>query len=192
MVSANTGIRLLKDLIQKVPAVSDAVSRSKEVIESTYLQVGKLVLFKLIHDSLHVIEIECLRPMQAGGAACRVRPFRVRFAGEARRIQDAVQERGWNGPVCDDLTDRLASATEALEAAVEAPGEAAYGLAIGELNGLLSGMAPQLDLGIAEAAAGLNLDRLLELMMRVRDTLPAQAAGKDPELDPFEIGRAHV
>jgi len=181
----DTGLRLLKDLIAERPPVGDAVSRSKEVIESTYLQIGKLVLFKRIHDALHVIEIECLRPMQAGGATSRLRPFKIRFAGEARQIQEAIQEKGLNAVLRGDLTDRLDSAAAALETAVKTPGEAAYGLAVNELDALLSGMPMQLDLGIAEAAAGLNLDRLVELMTRVRDTLPP---GNDPELEPFVQG----
>ncbi|MEA2560155.1 MAG: hypothetical protein QOH06_1659 [Acidobacteriota bacterium] len=185
VVSVNTGIRLLKDMIAKMPAVADAVSRSKEVIENTYSQVGKLVLFKRIHDSLHVIEADCLRPIQAGGPTGRLRPFKIRFAGEARRIQEAIQEREWKSALRDDLVDRLDSATAALETAVEAPGEAAYGRVVGELSGFLSGVSPQLDAGIAEAAAALNLDRLLELMGRVKETLPSPAAGKDPELEPF-------
>ncbi len=188
VVSANTGIRLLKDLITKVPAVADAVSRSKEVIENTYSQVGKLVLFKRVHDSLHVIEVDCLRPIQAGGPTGRLRPFKIRFAGEARRIQEAIQGKELNAVLRDDLVERLDSTTAALETAVEAPSGAAHGRVVGELNGLLSGVSPQLDVGIAEAAAGLNLDRLLELMGRVRDTLPSPAAGKDPELEPFVQG----
>ena len=188
VVSANTGIRLLKDLIAKVPAVADAVSRSKEVIENTYSQVGKLVLFKRLHDSLHVIEVDCLRPIQAGGPMGRLRPFKIRFAGEARRIQEAIQGKELNAVLRGDLVDRLDSATAALETAVEAPSEAAYGRVVGELNGLLTGMSPRLDVGIAEAAAGLNLDRLLELMGRVRDTLPSPVAGKDLELEPFVQG----
>lgn len=188
VVSANTGIRLLKDLIAKVPAVADAVSRSKEVIENTYSQVGRLVLFKVIHDSLHTIEVDCLRPIQAGGPTGRLRPFKIRFAGEARRIQEAIQGKEWNAVLRDDLVERLDAATAALETAVEAPSEASYGRVVGELNGFLSGMSPQLDVGIAEAAAGLNLDRLLELMGRVKDTLPSPAAGKDPELEPFVQG----
>lgn len=188
VVSANTGIRLLKDLIAKVTAVADAVSRSKEVIENTYSQVGRLVLFKRIHDSLHVVEVDCLRPIQAGGPMGRLRPFKIRFAGEARRIQEAIQGKELNAVLRDDLLERLDSATAALETAVDAPSEAAHGRVVGELNGLLSGVSPQLDVGIAEAAAGLNLDRLLELMGRVRDTLPSPAAAKDPELEPFVQG----
>lgn len=116
VVSANTGIRLLKDLITKVPPVADAVSRSKEVIENTYSQVGRLVLFKRIHDSLHVIEIDCLRPIQAGGPTGRLRPFKIRFAGEARRIQEAIQGKELNAVLRDDLVDRLDSTTAALAA----------------------------------------------------------------------------
>lgn len=188
VVSVNTGIRLLKDLITTRPAVADAVSRSKEVIENTYSQVGKLVLFKVIHDSLHTIEVDCLRPIQAGGPTGRLRPFKIRFAGEARRIQEAIQEKEWKSVLRDDLIDRLDSATAALEAAVETPSEAAYGRIVGELSGFLSGVSPQLDVGIAEAAAALNLDRLLERMGRVKETLPSPAAGKDPELEPFVQG----
>jgi hypothetical protein len=186
VVSWSTGIRLLKDLMTERPAVADAVSRSKEVIENTYSQVGRLVLFKVIHDSLHTIEVDCLRPIQAGGPAGRLRPFKIRFAGEARRIQEAIQAKEFNTVLRDDLVERLDSTTAALETAVEAPSEAAYGRVVGELNGLLSGVSPQLDMGIAEAAAGLKLDRLLELMGRVRDTLPA--AGKAPEVEPFVQG----
>jgi hypothetical protein len=188
VVSASTVIRLLKDLMTERPAVADAVSRSKEVIENTYSQLGRLVLFKRIHDSLHDIEVDCLRPIQAGGPTGRLRPFKIRFAGEARRIQEAIQEKEFNAVLRDDLVERLDSTTAALETAVQAPSEAAYGRVLGELNGLLSGVSPQLDMRIAEAAAGLNLDRLLELMGRVRDTLPPPAAGKAPELEPFVQG----
>ncbi|HEY2290721.1 MAG TPA: toll/interleukin-1 receptor domain-containing protein [Thermoanaerobaculia bacterium] len=188
VVSASTVIRLLKDLMTERPAVADAVSRSKEVIENTYSQLGRLVLFKRIHDSLHDIEVDCLRPIQAGGPTGRLRPFKIRFAGEARRIQEAIQEKEFNAVLRDDLVERLDSTTAALETAVQAPSEAAYGRVLGELNGLLSGVSPPMDMRIAEAAAGLNLDRLLELMGRVRDTLPPPAAGKAPELEPFVQG----
>jgi hypothetical protein len=60
VASAKTGIELLKDLMVRVPAVADAVTRSKEVIENSYHQLGKLELFKKLHDALHAIEFECL------------------------------------------------------------------------------------------------------------------------------------
>jgi hypothetical protein len=42
---ANTGIRLLSDLVAHNRAVADAVGRSREVIQNTYRQVGRLELF---------------------------------------------------------------------------------------------------------------------------------------------------
>jgi TIR domain len=190
VASANTGIRLLKELLVKVPAVADAVSRSKEVIENTYRQVGKLELFKMIHDALHTIEFECLRPMQAGGVASRLRPFKMTFAGQARRIHEAIQRRELNAMMRDDLIDRLdldrlEPVAEAFQAAVDVLSEAAYGQVVSALNGLLSGAPPKLDDGIADAARELNLDRLVELMTTVRNTLSAVAAGHDAELEPF-------
>src|SRR6185295_15747374 len=121
VTAAKTGISLLKDLMTQEPAVADAVSRSKEVIENTYAQVGKLVLFKVIHDSLHTIEVECLRPIQAGGPAGRLRPFKIRFAGEARRILEAMERKDWSAVLRDDLLDRLDSTSAALETAVDEP-----------------------------------------------------------------------
>ena len=94
VVSAETGIRLLKDLMMNTPRIADAVSRSRELIENTYRQLGKLEIFKAIHDALHTIEFECLRPMQEGNTAGRVRPFKITYATEARRIQERVQGTG--------------------------------------------------------------------------------------------------
>jgi SEFIR domain len=181
--SLNTGIHLLKDLITEVPAIADALSRSKEVIESTYRQVGNLELYKIIHDALHNIEFECLRPMQEGGAVTRLRPFKVRFDLQARRILEGIQGREITTPLRDDLLDRLNSIAVAFQASVDTPCEAAYGCAVGELNGLLSGVSPQLDYGISVTATELNLDRLVELMTTVRGRLPESPAAHDPALE---------
>jgi SEFIR domain len=181
--SLNSGIYLLKDLITKVPAIADAVSRSKEVIQSTHRQVGNLELFKIIHDALHNIEFECLRPMQEGGAVTRLRPFKVRFDGQARRILEGIQGREITTPLRDDLLDRLGSIAVAFQVSVDTPSEAAFGRAVAELKGLLSGVSPQLDVGISVTATELNLDRLVELMTTVRGKLPASPAAQDPALD---------
>ena len=84
VASADTGLRVLKELIRRSPDVAEAVSRSKEVIENTQRQVARLELFKTLHDALHNVEFDCLRPMQASGSAARIRPFRIRFNAEAR------------------------------------------------------------------------------------------------------------
>jgi TIR domain len=189
VASAGTGIRVLKDLVATVPAVADAVSRSKEVIENTYRQVGKLDLFKGIHDALHNIEFDCLRPVQAGGAGTRLRPFLIGFSTQARRIQDALQGAEVNPALRDDLVDGLQLAADAFRAAVDKPGEAGYANVLGELNTLLSSLPSRLDAGIADAAAELDLDRLVELMTTVRGRLAAMpSAASDSELAPFIQG----
>lgn len=189
VASANAGFGYLKHLIATLPAVADAVSRSKEVIENTYREVGQLELFKNIHDSLHTIEFQCLRPMQEGGAASRLRPFRLTFVGETQRIEAAMQARELDANLRNDITDGLQSVAEAFQAALSAPGDdAAYRRVVNELVGLLSLLPAKLDVGIAQAAAGLNLDRLVDLMQRVRGQLPAAVGGKDSELEPFVRG----
>jgi hypothetical protein len=189
VASANTGFGHLKDLIATVPAVADAVSRSKEVIENTYREVGQLELFKSIHDALHTIEFQCLRPMQEGGPAIPVRPFRVTFAGERQRIEAAMEARELDPNLRNDITDGLHAAAEAFQAALSAPGDdGAYRRVVNELVGLLSLLPAKLDVGIAQAAAGLNLDRLVDLMQRVRGKLPAAVGEKGSELEPFVRG----
>jgi TIR domain len=190
VASANTGFRLLKELLAKVPGVADAVSRSKEVIENTYRQVDKLELFKTIHDALHTIELDCLRPMQAGGVVSRLRPYRTTFAGQVRRIREAIQRRELNAMMRDDLIDRLnLDRLETVESAFQAAGdvssEAAYRHVVGALDELISGAPSKLHDSIAIAARELNLDRLVELMTTVQHTLPTVAAGHDAELEPF-------
>lgn len=188
VASANTGLGHLKDLIATVPAVADAVSRSKEVIENTYREVGRLELFKNIHDSLHTIEFQCLRPMQEGGAATRLRPFRTTFSAEARRIQEAMQGRDLDANLRNDITDGLESAAMAFQAALDAPGDLAHRRVVNELVALLSLLPTKLDVSISQAAAGLNLDRLVDLMQQVRGKLPAASGEEDRELEPFIRG----
>jgi TIR domain len=174
--SANTGIRLLSDLIAGNRAVADAVGRSKEVIENTYRLVDRLEQFKSIHDALHTIEFECLRPLQIAAATSRVRPFRIRFATEARRIHDCLARGDLNPVLQDDLVDALGSTETSFQAAVDVPGDASFTRLLGELNTLVSGLPTRLDAGISDTARELNLDRLVDLMGKVRDTLGANAA----------------
>ena len=186
--SANAGIRLLKDLMGRVPSVGDAVSRSKEVIETTYRQVDKLELFKTLHDSLHTIEFECLRPLQEGGPTSRLRPFKVKFASEAGQMRKALDGREINPNLRDDLLDQLSLTEQVFAAAMDQPGEPSHGQVVGALNVLLSSQASRLDLGISDAATELNLDRLVELMTQVRGALAAVVTVDDKELTPFMQG----
>lgn len=188
VASADAGIRLLRDLMFKVPSVSDAVSRSKEVIQSTYRQVDKLELFKTLHDSLHTVEFECLRPLEEGGLTNRLRPFKVKFISEAGQMRKTIDGRDVNPSLRDDLVDQLEITEQVFQMAMDEPGEAGYRKVVGALTVLLSSLVNRLDLGISDAAAELNLDRLVELMMRVRGSLTTVASVDDKELTPFMEG----
>jgi hypothetical protein len=179
----------LKDLIASVPAVSDAVSRSKEVIETTYREVGRLELFKNIHDALHKIEERCLLPMQAGGLADGLPPqFQREFTRQARRIEETMHGREVDANLRNDITDELEAVAVAFRTATSAPGEVAYRQVVNTLVGLISLIPAKLDVGISEAATGLNLDRLAELMLQVRAMLPATIGERDVELEPLIKG----
>lgn len=169
--SANSSIRVLSSLLAGNRAVADAVGRSKEVVENTYQRIGRLELFKGVHDALHTLEFECLRPLQASGPAARVRPFKIRFAAEANRIRAAIDGHDINPVLHDDIVDGLEATEAAFQAAIEQPGDAPYARVVGELNKLLSGLPSRLDAGISDAARELSLDRLVELMGTVRGTL---------------------
>jgi TIR domain-containing protein len=173
--SANTGIRLLSALIAEDRTVADAVVRSREVIANTYRQIGRLEVFKLIHDALHTIEFECLRPLQAA-AASGVRPYRIRFASTARRIRECLETSDLNPALREDLADALAATEAAFEAAVATTDNQATGRLVAELNMLVSGVPSRLDAEISNAARELNLDRLVTVMSTVRDMLGANAA----------------
>lgn len=188
VATANTGFGRLKDLIATVPAVADAVSRSKEVIENSYREVGRLELFKTIHDSLHTIEFQCLRPMQAGGPASRPRPFKATFAGEALKIQEAMRGHELDANLLNDITEGLESTAIAFQEVMDAPSEAAYRSVVNELVRLFASVPAKLDIGISEAAARMKLDRLVDLMTRVREKLPATTGEQDGELEPFIKG----
>jgi hypothetical protein len=117
-----------------------------------------------------------------------VRPFRATFAGESRRIQEAMQGRDLDANLRNDIADGLEAAELAFQAAVDNPGDENSARVVSELIGLLSLLPVKLDIGISQAAAGLNLDHLVSLMQRVRGTLPPAAGGQGRELEPFMMG----
>ena len=171
------------------PSVSDMVSRSKEVIETTYRDVGRLEMFKTMHDALHKIEERCLLPLQAGGLADRLPPqYQRQFTRQALRIEEAMHGREVDTNLRNDITDELEAAALAFKTATSAPGEAAYWQVVNALVGLISLIPAKLDIGISEAAGGLKLDRLAELMLQVRAKLPATIEEPDAELEPLIKG----
>jgi len=180
----NAGLEGLKRLIGTVPAVADAVSRSKEVIATTHREVGRLELFKTIHDSFHSMETRCLLPMRAGGQAPL---FEKEFSRQARRIREAMHGRDLDPNLQGDILDALDSTASAFQSAAAAASDAAFERVINEFLRLFSSVPAALDMGIAQAAAGLNLDRLADLMARVRDLLAAPA-GQEGQLKPLLQG----
>jgi hypothetical protein len=182
VTSAETGLRLLKDLATDTPGVADAVSRSKEVIETTQRQLGKLEVFKRVHDALHTIEASCLRPLRAVEFEPRVRQYRAQFATEVARIQDAIQGDAIDSALRSELVDQIAIVTAAFQAVLDLATPREYKALIGELNALLSGIPSRLDQGIVSAVAGLSLDRLVDLMVTVQGKLAIPASGPDANL----------
>jgi hypothetical protein len=188
--SAITGIRLLRKLLDTMPAVAEAMGRSKEVIESTSRQIDKLAFFKEIHGALHMIECECLQPIQEGKIVAPLRLLKLQFAKRTHQIQQAIDSHETDDMQRDDLLeqldlDRLKLVEVAFQNAVAQPSEAASRQLVGALDVLLSGAPPKLDTGIAYTARELNLDRLVELMTTVRDLVPAVAMWQNAELKPF-------
>lgn len=176
---ADASLRLLRDLVRDVPAAAAAVIRSKEAIETTYRQVDKLELLKMVHDALHTVEFEILRPMEEEGAGSGVRPsFAIRFAGKRRSILDGIKGREMPRLLQEELVEQLQAAVDAFQQA-KTPNGAGYALVCGELNRLLSSVSPELDRSISETASELPLDRLVELMSIVRDKLPPLATEQD-------------
>lgn len=186
--NASAGLGGLRQLMQSQPAVADAVGRSREVIDITYRQLARLDAHKTVHDGLHVIEHECLWPLQEGSAATRLRPFKIKLATATQRIRERLSDQHIPQGLAQDIDEQLEHAALALQAAVDKPGPDTLATAVAELTLLLSGLPSRLDAGISEAATELRLDRLLELMASVRQGVLAR--GADAELAPFVDGIA--
>jgi hypothetical protein len=174
--SVSTGIRVLSHLVANNRAVAEAVGRSREVLANTLRQVGRLELFKSIHDALHTIEFDCLRPLQAVPAQGVRRQYKIRFASAATQIRISMAGGELSVTLQDELEDALSATERALQEALSDPGEGSVARLLGELNMLVSALPSRLDAGISDAAHELNLDRLVELMGTVRATLLAGAA----------------
>lgn len=184
----NTGLRLLLEL-SKTTAVADVISRSKEVFDNTYRQTVKLKLFKTIHDALHNIEFGCVRVIEEGKATSPLRPMKIKFATEARLIQEAIQSEHMYPFLRHDIVEQLESADAAFRAAVDAPGNVhSYEYLKSALSTLLSGLPPRLNDGIIKAAEDLNLTRLVDLMKMVQEKASTVSQEPDQKIEGFFQG----
>jgi hypothetical protein len=194
LATTQTGIRLLEDLIRRRPEVSDAVSRSRAVIETTDREVDEIRLLKGIHAALHEIEAKCLIPMGEVPSTLPVIGFRRKFVQQERVIRTLVSELASVVPDLPALLDidlprHLTAAAEALEQAVTHRGPEVHDRAAVELEGLISHIPGRLNDAIDNAATRVELTQLAELLKRVGDLLRPTVAG-DTELKPLFDGIA--
>lgn len=184
-----TGIRLLEHLICNNPAVADAVSRSRAVIETTDREVDEIRLYKCIHDALHEVESKCLIPLRAGAAPARLVGFRRKFVQICSEIRDARKELGAVigdlPPLLDsDLVECTTSAQRAFRIAAIRAEPDGHLRVIAALEALIGDIPVRLNDLIANAARLLELQKLQALIIKVVELLPRAADGND-ELKPL-------
>ena len=168
VAAASGGISQVRQVLRTVPAAAEAVSLSREVLENSYRQVARLELFKNLHDELHVVEFECLRPLEAGGALSGMLVYKLSLESAVRRLQKALAGVASPPLIGDELLERLSDTKGRFAAAIASPTAENRDLVIDDLNVLLVGFPPRLEVGIAEAAGEVSFQKLVELMSQVR------------------------
>lgn len=194
LATAQTGIRLVEEIIRRDPRVRDAVRDSRRTIESTNREIDALKRLKGIHDALHGIEAECLRPLDAPQvsphqAALSFCAFRREIGAVRQLLAHRKDDAELPTLLTDDLPHELAEIERAFGEALATgrpPPQAAADLAqaVYGLRGLAGVTLVQLDTLLDGAAKRLRIDALLDLIRVVRAALPPGAAG-DPELRPL-------
>jgi len=188
IASANAALVWLKDQMSD-ERIADAIIRSKEVIEHTYQQFNRLEIFKAIHDALHTIEFECLRPMEAGNASDPLRAYKWTFEMQARQIQEAMALPDMDSFLREEIEGEMGLAAAAFKSALDKQGGAAEKeLLTNQLNLLLSNFPERLNTEIVRAARELNLVRIVELMAKVKDMLPVFPPDQTPPFQSFLEG----
>lgn len=176
------GLGQLESLIRSHTDVARAVGQSRVILENFYRHLGRLDLYKLVHDCLHTIEFQVLWPLQTGAAASgSIRPFKIAFASEAKKITDAARDPAFEGNLREDIRLGLEPCDLAFAAAVKEPSNASVAGVIAELNTLLSHLPSSLDTSICNVAGELDIAGLVTLMETVRVMPGGQRAG--PGLD---------
>jgi|GEM_PF-2170453 len=179
VVAARTGIELLKELMTRIPTVANAVILSKEVIENSFQQTNRLELYKKLHDALHDIEFDCLRPLQAGAFNGHLHRCEIRFNRILQQINNAIAGTDLDVGLRDDLEYYLHLVTDAFREEMDAPEESSYGLVMDRLRELLSSLPTSLNSFICSAARQINLTRLIELITNVQSILAEESSEHD-------------
>lgn len=181
--TSETGIRKLEELIRTRPDVADAVSRSRLVIESTDREVGQIRLFKDVHDALHEIEVECLKPVRS----LSLDSLRRRVAQPSRMIRgflDRLHAECPNLPLLERLPDQLTAVSAAIDQAIASGHPDDRELVVFTLTELVGVFLPRLNEKIDNAATQIQLQQLSMLIRRVGEDLPARVKA-DAELKPL-------
>ncbi|NJL29478.1 MAG: toll/interleukin-1 receptor domain-containing protein [Thermoanaerobaculia bacterium] len=172
---ASSGLLALKALMSEVPAVAQTVGRSRELLESTRRKLARLEAYKILHDALHGIELDCLRPMETGGVGAGLRPFKLELTQQKKIITECLATQSLGPTIGEELLEDLERVQQAVAAAVDQPEPRTFQEAIAELHALISAHPPWLDAGIVALATELEIDRLLELMRTILGQLPQNA-----------------
>jgi hypothetical protein len=177
VTSAESGLQLLGTLTRTRPDIAEAVGRSREVIAITEAQLTNLGLLKRVHDSLHTVEADCLRPLQTGGFTIRVRPFQTTFLQERKKIQAAAASEEVRGVLPADLLDDLDAVATAFTELLKPGDRPAYDALVGALIGLLSHSLDKVDQCMVATARQVKLERLCDLIISVQEKTGAPADG---------------
>jgi hypothetical protein len=166
---AARGFRRLETLITN--GADDAIIiQSRASIATVHAQIERIEAFKSIHDALHMIEHDCLRPLQASRTR-HVVFFRLNLVKAARRVRASIEASRMSASLKADLEDNLRRAEVAFQSLVDEPGDEQLEQVLNVLSELIGGIPTQLDAAIADASANMNLDQLIEHMQKIANVL---------------------
>ncbi len=182
--SVKIGLKQLTDRISNDPTACNGVTLSQEM-RDTAQRISEMQLLKTIHDSLHTIEFEILRQMQAlRRTRIWLDPLQFQFDQQSHQIKEAI--RGRETDPFPDLGKRLDLIEADFQEAVNAPENTAILDKVKTgLEQLRSRIPPRLDSMISNAAKELKLNRLVELLESVKETLSVEHPENDVLLVQF-------
>jgi hypothetical protein len=172
--AANKGILALK----YIPEAYMPVCQSQAAITTTSAQIDKLGFYKKIHDYLHKIETECLKPLRDESMHDLLPYYKNIYQSACDIIRENI--RGKATPELIVLNYQLDQVSEAFKAVGEI--SAVAGKVVGQLEMLLSGTPQALNKKMADAAAELDLGLIVKLMNDVKTKLMSNAPGIDATL----------
>jgi hypothetical protein len=190
LATAETGIRLLEQLIRDNRMVSEAIISSRALIETTDRGVDEIKLLKGIHAALHEIESKCLIQVREAATPVPLDFFLRKFVQQERAIRALLGEFAAGLPVLleVDLPRYLTAGSQAFEKAVASRSPQDCDLLIGKLEELVGEIPVRLNDAIEHAGRQLELRRLMDFMTQVVSSLKSAAPAGDNQLRPMLDG----